>query len=328
MNKREGVFSVIAAIAILHTLGIVYVWSVFQTGVANTIFGGNNAAAGLTFSLLFANISVGSIVGGKLIGRYSTRFVVFIGGVILSSGFFLASFVTANISWLLWITYGCMGGIGMGFVYSTSLACAQKWYSHKKGFITGIILFAHGLGGVVFAPIAESLIFSFGGTGVGESGTFMVLSFIIFTVSSIGSIFMKTPPDGYMANNAILDIATAKPENNFTSAEMLKTPKFYLIAATFPFACMGGLMMIGFAKPIALAKGLGATATVGVLAVSLFNSLGRLFWGTVSDKLGRINTIIILLSGTAVVSLLVNMANSYWIFVLIAAIGFCYGGIA
>ena len=179
MNKREGVFSVIAAIAILHTLGIVYVWSVFQTGVADTIFGGNNAAAGLTFSLLFANISVGSIVGGKLISRYSTRFVIFIGGVILSSGFFLASFVTANISWLLWITYGCMGGIGMGFVYSTSLACAQKWYSHKKGFITGIILFAHGLGGVVFAPIVENLILSFGGTGVGESGTFMILSFII-----------------------------------------------------------------------------------------------------------------------------------------------------
>jgi OFA family oxalate/formate antiporter-like MFS transporter len=90
---------------------------------------------------------------------------------------------------------------------------------------------------------------------------------------------------------------------------------------------MGGLMMIGFAKPIAVAKGLGATATIGVLAISMFNSFGRLIWGIISDRIGRINTIIILLAGSAILSLLVNAASGYLIFVLIAFIGFFYGGI-
>jgi len=85
-------------------------------------------------------------------------------------------------------------------------------------------------------------------------------------------------------------------------------------------------MMIGFAKPIAVARGLGTTATVGVLAISMFNSLGRLLWGMISDRLGRINTIFILLTGTAALSLLVNSAAGYWIYALIGCIGFFYGG--
>jgi OFA family oxalate/formate antiporter-like MFS transporter len=107
---------------------------------------------------------------------------------------------------------------------------------------------------------------------------------------------------------------------------MLKSVKFYLVTGALFLACMGGLMMIGFAKPIAVAKGLEATATIGVLAISMFNSIGRLVWGTLSDKLGRKNTIIILLAGTAILSLFVNAATGNWIFVLIALIGFFYGG--
>jgi len=86
-------------------------------------------------------------------------------------------------------------------------------------------------------------------------------------------------------------------------------------------------MMIGFAKPIAEAKGLAETATIGVLIISMSNSLGRLLWGMISDRLGRIYTLIILLSGTVVLSLFVNAAAGYWVFILIALIGFFYGGI-
>jgi len=86
-------------------------------------------------------------------------------------------------------------------------------------------------------------------------------------------------------------------------------------------------MMIGFCKPVAVAKGLSDTATLGVLAISMFNSFGRLIWGVISDKIGRINTIFILLTGSVVLSLLVNAANGYVVYVLIALIGFFYGGV-
>ena len=320
--KKQGLFAAIAATTIQLTVGIAYIWSVFQTGIANSIFDGNNAAAGLSFSLLLALLALGSVIGGKLAAKHGTRIIVFIGGLILSAGFFLASFATADYPWLLWVSYGVMGGVGMGFTYSTTIACAQKWYAHKKGLITGIIVSAVGFGGVVFTPIIESLIKTFGGTGVGEAKTFMVLSGVFLVVCTVGSIFMKNPPDNY--STAASAATTAK---SLTTSETLKTPEFYLATVALLLSCMGGLMMIGFAKPIAVAKGLESTATIGVLAISMFNSFGRLFWGMVSDKLGRINTILVLLTGAMICSLLVNMAFGYWVYVLIALIGFFYGGI-
>jgi len=327
MNTKQGIYAVIAAIAIQLTVGIAYIWSVFQTGIANSIFGGDNAAAGLTFSLMLAMLAIGSVIGGRLAARFTTRIVVFNGGILLCAGFFLASFVTANVSWLLWVTYGVMGGLGMGFTYSTTIACAQKWYPHKKGLVTGGIVSAIGIGGVVFTPIVENLISTFGGRGVGEVKTFMVLSVVYLAVCSIGSLFMKNPPADHMVDKTASSQTTVADVKSFTTAEMLKTPQFYLATVTLLVACMGGLMMIGFAKPIAEAKGLTQTATIGVLAVSLTNSLGRLLWGMISDKLGRINTILVLLVGTAALSLFVNAVTGYGVFILIALIGFFYGGI-
>lgn len=319
---------VVASVAIQLCLGIAYVWSLFQTGIANTIFGGDNASAGLTFSLLLLALAFGSIVGGKLAAKYSTRAVVVLGGVVLSSGFFMASLSSPDYPWLLWLTYGVMGGFGMGLTYSTTIACAQQWFPEHKGLITGIIVSALGLGGVVFTPIIENLIQYFGGTELGELQTFRVLSILFLVVCSVGAIFLKNPPadfnlTGSKGGSGAANIPKVK---DYSLVEMIKTPKFYLLAGTLMFACMGGLMMIGFAKPIAVAKGLASTATIGVLIISMCNSLGRLFWGMFSDKMGRENTIIILLIGTVISSLLVNMASGYMVYALIALIGFLYGG--
>ncbi|MCL2630040.1 MAG: OFA family MFS transporter [Firmicutes bacterium] len=324
---RQGLLSEISAIAIQLTLGIAYLWSLFQTGVAVTLFGGNSAQASLTFSLLLATLTIGSVIGGKLATKIPLRSVILLGGVILSLGFFLASFVTANAPWLLWFTYGVMGGVGMGFTYSTTIACAQKWYPHKKGLVTGIIVSALGFGGVIFTPVVEALIKAFGGEGVGESFAFMVLSGIFLVVCSVSSIFLKNPPDNYLISKIVPKSAVPCTKQSYSTSEMLKKPEFYLIIFTFMLACMGGLMIIGFAKPIAVAKGLGDTAYVGVMIISIFNSLGRLTWGIASDKLGRVNTLLILLSGSAVVAPFVILANGYFIYALIALIGFFYGGL-
>ncbi len=307
-------------------LGTAYIWSIFQSGIAKSIFNGDNAAASLTFSLLLFVLAIGSIIGGKLAVKYNTRIIVIIGGVILAAGFFIASFVTAEVPWLLWVSYGAMGGFGMGFTYSTTIACAQKWFPEKKGRVTGIIVSALGFGGVVFTPILESLIKYFGGPAVGEQGTFRVLSLIFLVVCTIGGLFMVNPPETVAAVKAGLKSQTAAVVTDYSPREVLKKPQFYIIACSLMLACMGGLMMIGFAKPIAVAKGLAETATIGVLVISICNSFGRLFWGFVSDKLGRKVTIIILLVGSGCMSLLVMAANGYLIYVLIGFIGFFYGG--
>jgi OFA family oxalate/formate antiporter-like MFS transporter len=196
--------------------------------------------------------------------------------------------------------------------------------------VTGIIVAALGFGGVVFTPIVESLISAFGSTEErGEFKTFMVLGIVFLVVCSVGSIFMKNPPDGYMSNpNGGAAASAAVPEKrNYSPSEVLRSPKFYLVAFTLLLACMGGQMMMGFAKPLAEAKGLTEAAAIGVLAITMFNSVGRLLWGMVSDRLGRKNTIMILLAGNAVLPLLVNAVQGYALFVLIAFIGFFYGGL-
>ena len=317
-SKRTG--PIVASIAIQLCLGIAYIWSVFQTGIANSIFNGDNAAASLTFSLLLATLTVGSVIGGKLAAKFSTRTIVIIGGVILSAGFMLASFANASIPWLLWVGYGVMGGTGMGFTYSTTIACAQKWFPEKKGFVTGLIVAALGFGGVVFTPIIEQLILLFGGPQVGEPKTFMVLSGIFLVVCTVGGIFLKNPPE--IQSQAV----SSAPDNSISPSQVLKDPRFYIITLSLMLACMGGLMMIGFAKPIAVARGLGETATIGVLVISMCNSLGRLTWGMISDKLGRKRTIIILLLGSGILSALVSSVSGYFIYVLIGFIGFFYGG--
>lgn len=323
MKITHPAIPIAASIAIQLCLGIAYIWSVFQTGIANSIFSGDNAAASLTFSLLLATLSVGGVISGKLAAKYSTRAIVIIGGIILSAGFFLASLVTENYPWLLWIGYGIMGGTGMGFTYSTTIACAQKWVPHKKGFVTGLIVAALGFGGVIFTPIIERLIAHFGDQEVGELPTFMVLSGLFLFVCTIGGLFLSNPPQ---EENKTKAQRTDADDSSLSPSQVLRDYRFYLIAVSMMLACMGGLMMIAFAKPIAVAKGLAETATIGVLVISLFNSLGRLFWGMVSDRLGRKNTIVLLLAGSAVLSLLVNSVNGYLIYVLIGFIGFFYGG--
>jgi OFA family oxalate/formate antiporter-like MFS transporter len=314
---------VLACVIIQLCLGTAYIWSVFQSGIAVKLFQGDNAAAALTFSLLLGVLTVGSTIGGRLQDRIGPKPVIMWGGVILGAGFFLASFATSAAPWLLWVTYGVIGGFGMGMIYSTLIACCQKWFPDKRGLITGIIVSALGFGGVIFTPIARVLIIS-----VGELQTFAWLG-VIFVVVCVGFAFLvRNPPAGWAPPGWVPKASRHNIiHQDFSPAEMLKTPQFYIVTFTLLLACVAGLMMIGFASPIAVAKGLSVdVAAIGVMVISIFNSFGRLFWGWVSDRLGRKATIMLLLIVTAGIILMVNWVSGYVLLALIAVVGFSYGG--
>ncbi|MFA7637058.1 MAG: OFA family MFS transporter [Monoglobales bacterium] len=328
---RNRWIPVIADIAIQLCLGTAYIWGVFQKGVAIHLFGGNNADAGLAFSILLSMLTLGSTIGGYLQNKYSTRPVVIVGGIILSIGFLLASVTSVSMGWMIWITYGVVGGFGMGMTYSTTIACCQKWFPDKRGFITGIIVSALGFGGVVFTPIAEALITKYGNgvPGIGELVTFRWLALIFLIVCTIGGLFVENPPKDYCPEGWTPPVPkSGVKQKDFTPSQSLKTPQFYAITFTLMLACMAGLMMIAFGKTIAgYQPELKEIAVAGVMAVTLFNSFGRLFWGWVSDKIGRRSTILILLIGTAVCVLLVKLVvTNILFFALVALIGFLYGG--
>lgn len=313
---------VIAGIAIQLCLGTVYIWGVFQPAIVK-LFSWPQATAALTFSFVLGVFVCGSTIGGMIQDKMGPRPVIIGGGIMLGIGAFLASFTTAGNPWWLWITYGVIGGFGMGTTYTTIIACCQKWFPDKRGLITGLIVSALGFGGFIFTPVARYLINS---RGVLE--TFVWFAVIFTVVCVVGALFIKNPPSGYKPAGWEPKAASAGgAAASYTPSEMLGTPQFYLVTFTLMLASAAGLMVIPFAKVLGVQGGLSdAVATSGVMIISLFNSFGRLFWGAVSDKLGRKKTVLLLLVVAGVSILFLGAAKMYTILVLIGIVAFAYGG--
>ena len=314
---------VIAGIAIQLCLGTAYIWGVFQPAVTKQ-FGWSNATAALTFSFLLGVLTIGSTIGGKIQDKFTPRPVVLGGGLILGAGFMLASLTTAGSPWWLWLTYGGIGGFGMGTIYTTVIACCQKWFPDKRGFITGIIVSALGFGGLIFTPIASTLIKTH---GVLQTFTWFGIIFIV--VCTLGALFIVNPPANYRPTGWTPAIPKegAHITQDFTPGQVLKTPQFYMVIFAFMFATAAGLMIIPFAKMLGTAGGLTPeVATTGVMIIAICNSSGRLFWGWLSDRIGRKNTLLILTLMAGVSILFVSGAHAYSILVLIGVVAFSYGG--
>ncbi len=325
--SKTGIMALIATCFIQFCFGTAYIWSIFQTGISDTIFNGNNSNGGLVFSFLLAFLTIGSIVGGKIAKKYSSRVAVVLGGIILSLGFLLGGFVTERVGWLLWLTVGGMGGFGMGLGYTTTIGLVQNWFPAKRGMMTGLAVSSLGFGTVIFSPAMEALIIAFGGQGIGEQKTFMVMAGIFFFATMFGSIFLAKAPEQPATQTQ--SIATAQAQQiDYNTKELLRSPKYYILFTAFMLACMSGLMMIGFAKPLSIAKGIDENiAGIAVILIGLFNAAGRLTWGIIADKVNNILLMSIFLILTAIASFIVGFVGGYWIFVLLGLIGFMYGGL-
>jgi len=313
---------VLAGIAVQLCLGTAYIWGVFQPKVVELGWAQTDAA--LTYSLLLGVLTFGSMVGGKIQDRVSPTPVIIIGGVILSIGFFLAGLGTPEMPWVLWLTYGVMGGFGMGMTYTTTIAVCQKWFPDKRGLITGIIVSALGFGGLVFTPLANALMDS-----AGVMATFQWFSLIFLVVTVVCGIIIKNPPQGFKPEGWTPPAPKegAAIRQDLTPGQTLRTPQYYMVTLAMLLACAAGLMVIPFAKILGTDGGLTPeVAAVGVMIISGFNSAGRLFWGWVSDRLGRKATLIILMVIAAAAAPVAALVKGAWVLVLIGAVGFSYGG--
>lgn len=337
MTDTKKVFRwipVFASIAIQMCLGTAYIWGVFQShliispSTPDALFNWPPTHGTLAYALLLLFLTLGSTVGGKLVQKaYSPRIVIMTGGILLGLGFFIAMFTSQNTPWLLWLSYGVLGGVGMGFAYTTTIATCQKWFPDKKGMVTGIIVAALGFGGLIFTPIAEALIAQFG-----VLNTFAIFAAMFIFVSVVGSYFIKNPPDGYKPEGWNPPAANLKVSSgyNFRPSEALKTPQFYMITLALMTASAAGSMMIPMAKILGLQpeSGLSTEAAVaGVMIIAACNSFGRLFWGSVSDRLGRKLTVMLLMLLTAAAISGVAFTSGFAMLAVIAVIGFSYGGL-
>src|SRR4051812_7066668 len=180
----------IAGVGIQIALGAVYAWSVFRTPLA-TRFGWSISEITLTFTISIFVLGVAAFFGGIWLNKSGPRTVAVAGGFIYGLGVILASFSNHGL-WWLYLTYGVIGGAGLGFSYIVPVAVLVKWFPDRRGLITGIAVGGFGAGALVTAPIATTLI-----ERVGVLSTFAYLGTAYLLVTVVCGLFMSNPPQDW-----------------------------------------------------------------------------------------------------------------------------------
>src|ERR1700737_4483591 len=171
-------------------LGAVYAWSVSRTPLTKP-FGGSMSEFTLTFTISIFVLGISAFFGGLWLTRSGPRIVAVTGGLLYGGGVFLASFSDHGL-WWLYMTYGVIGGIGLGFAYIVPIYVLVKWFPDRRGLMTGIAVGGFGAGALVTAPLATRLIQS-----VGVLQTFAYLGIIFLVITVVAGFFMQNPPDGW-----------------------------------------------------------------------------------------------------------------------------------
>src|SRR6202047_2089829 len=179
-----------AGVCMQMALGAAYAWSVFRIPLSKE-FGWSISQFTLTFLISWFFLGCNAFLGGLWMKRIGPRVVAVVAGLLWGGGVFLASF-SAHKLWWLYLSYGFIGGIGLGFAYIVPVAVLLKWFPDRRGFITGVAVGGFGAGALITAPVATRLIQS-----VGVLNTFAYLGIAYLIVTVLAGLFMRNPPDGW-----------------------------------------------------------------------------------------------------------------------------------
>ncbi len=314
----------IAAIFLQVVLGAVYAWSVFRVPLSKQ-FGWSISQVTLTFTISIFVLGFAAFFGGLWMNRKGPRIVALTAATLYGLGVFLASF-SANKLWWLYLSYGVIGGLGLGLGYIVPVAVLVKWFPDRRGLITGIAVGGFGAGALITAPVATALIKS-----VGVLPTFAYLGVGYFVVAIIAAMFMQNPPEGWTPAGWTPSAkqTSERATRDYTLPEALKTWQWWALWAILFLNTCAGISVISQESPL-FQKLTGVTAAVaaGMVGIaSLGNAVGRVFWAWVSDLITRRVTFMVIF---AVQVLLFWFLPTIAIPTLMTTVTFvvlmCYGG--
>lgn len=327
-KKRWAVL--IASCLINLCIGSLYAWSVFAAPMAehlSSLMGESLTAANLSVVFTVAN-SVGPVTlisGGFINDKFGPKWVIFAGGILFGVGMIAAGF--ANSVGMLIVGYGCGCGLAMGLVYGCTISNSVKFFPDKRGLIGGIATASYGISSVLLPPIANVLI-----QNVGVLSAFRLIGITFLIVICGGAFFIAQCPEGFLPAGyepAAKQMSTIDArEKNWS--EMLKDPVFYVMIVMMTCGAVFGLMTISQTSSIAQNM-IGMSVTSAATAVSvlaLFNAAGRVIAGYLSDLIGRINMLTIMLV-LAILGLLMlyfsQEGETAKFYIGISVIGLCFG---
>ncbi|HYV10650.1 MAG TPA: MFS transporter, partial [Pyrinomonadaceae bacterium] len=246
----------VAGVLMQIALGAVYAWSVFRTPLA-TQFGWTIAEVTLTFTISIFVLGVAAFFGGLWLNRKGPRVVAITGGVLYGLGVFLASF-SANKLWWLYLSYGLIGGLGLGFAYIVPVAVLVKWFPDRRGLIAGIAVGGFGAGALITAPVATYLIRS---VGVLDTFAYLGGAYLIVTVAT--GFFMQNPPEDWRPAGWIpaASQVSQRAGGDYTLSGALRTWQWYGLWLLLFLNTFAGISVISQEAPI-FQELVGVTAVV------------------------------------------------------------------
>ena len=337
---------VVGAIMIQLALGAIYAWSVFTARLTDPagVYAFSASQAAWVFSMGLATFAIVMVLAGRILPKTGPRMLSIVGGLLLGAGYVIGGFFGESF-WVQLFAIGILSGTGIGLAYVVPIAVCVKWFPDKKGLITGLAVAGFGFGATIWVKMAGSW---FGGllntTSVfglpGVQSVFVIYGITFFLLVLLGSIVMVNPPKGY-APAGWTPPSEARGDRGaveYRARDMLRTPQFYMLWMTFMFAGIAGLMVIYCIKLFGIdaleyrgVADAGAITGTAMAWYAIFNGLGRIAWGGISDRLGRKRTIVVL---SALQGL--TMLSTYHVFITFgmvpgfilaaALIGFNYGG--
>ncbi len=297
-----------AALAIHLCIGQIYAYSVFNEPMTR-ILGIDSSlpedwsitTIGWIFSIALFCLGASAAVFGKWVERVGPRMTMFTAAICFAGGFVVAALgVKTHQIWLVYLGNGVLGGIGLGLGYISPVSTLIKWFPDKPGMATGMAIMGFGGGAMIASPLSVELMQAFqseNSTGVGEA--FLVLGGIYFLIMMFGMYIVRVPAEGWSPKGFI---PTTEEQNEMITThqvaadEAIKTPQFYLLFFVLMLNVTAGIGVLGQAS-LMIQEMFGddggisaasAAAFVGLL--SLFNMIGRFFWSSLSDRIGRKKT--------------------------------------
>ena len=300
-----------AALAIHLSIGQAYAFSVFNKPLGSLISGDPAAPAptdwtptqiGFTFSIAIVLLGLSAALFGKWLERVGPRKAMLAAALCFGGGFLIASLgVSLHNIWLVYFGYGFVGGIGLGIGYISPVSTLIKWFPDRKGVATGMAIMGFGGGAMIGSPLAVALMNHFKASAPqGVAPTLICMGIIYFLFMQFGVWTIRVPADswapaGYVPSqehNALITTANVSADN------AIKTPQFWLLWVVLLTNVTAGIGVLETASPLiqdtfsdkimGAGRGVTAAAAAGFVGLlSLFNLLGRFFWSSASDKLGR-----------------------------------------
>lgn len=330
--KKNRWLMALSAVGIHICIGSVYAWSVYTKPILAKMahLDWNLFDVTLTFSIAITFLGLSAAVMGKFVERKGPRIAGMIAATLFGLGTFSAGFaILMESKYILYLSYGVIGGCGLGIGYITPVSTLVKWFPDKRGLATGLAIMGFGFASAISAPAIKILI-----DLVDISGTFFILGSVYFVIMFSSALYLERPPEGYLPEGFKEKIANGSKKmvlnlQDLTRDEAVKTPRFYGLWIMLFINVTCGIAIISIASPL-LQEVTGVTSIVAASAVGLmglFNGAGRIIWASASDYLTRPVVYIIFFATQIFAFYMLPNASSIFIFqILLFYIMTCYGG--